>query len=181
MGEGKYLGQRGKFCVMLFDRQVQLERYLKAYAGISGPNVTPRRHEFSTVGSLAFATASECHNGLLFGEVHMHAHLVGQVVKNLTVGYKNNLIELPRWWVEGLGHWYRRKMDPKINSFLTKINDLSKGRLATDYPPPDYILVGPGPYLIVPRPCETEEEFQKLVAEQSEPSPPLDDPSPSSG
>ena len=127
MGEGKFLGQRAKFNVILFDREVQLARYLQAFAGIRARPIIPRRHEFSGIGSLVFTTASECHNGLLFGEVQMHAHLVDEVVKNLTVGYKSNLIELPNWWVEGLGHWYRRRIDPRIN-FLDptvdgKLND----------------------------------------------------------
>jgi hypothetical protein len=114
MGEGKYLGQREKFCVILFDRKTQLLRYLQAFAEYTGTAALPVRHEFSRIGSLAFATASQCHGGMLYGEVHMHAHLAGEVVKNLASGYKANMIRLPNWWCEGLGHWYSRKVDPKI-------------------------------------------------------------------
>ena len=60
-------------------------------------------------------------------------------------------------------------MDPKIESFLTEVNDLTKGRLAADYPPPDYIVIGECPNcLIVPRPCATEEEFRELCAREQE-------------
>ena len=66
-------------------------------------------------------------------------------------------------------------MDPKIESFLNNVNDLTDGRLAADYPPPDYILIGECPdCLVIPRLCATDEEFERLVAEQTKPPAPED-------
>ena len=57
-------------------------------------------------------------------------------------------------------------MDPEIKVCLSEVNSLTDGRLAADYPPPDYILVGNG--LIVPRQCTEEEWLEKYGGELSD-------------
>ncbi|MCA8955548.1 MAG: hypothetical protein KDC87_05710 [Planctomycetes bacterium] len=115
MGKGPHLGQRGKFCVILFDQRTQLERYTGAYAGKKVKVGRPLRHVLHGGDSLGFATASECFGGRLYDDVAMHAHVAGMVAQCLADGYKATHGVLPTWWIEGLGHYHRRRVEPRFD------------------------------------------------------------------
>lgn len=114
MGSGPYLGQRGKYCVLMFQSRASLERYLKQFPKIDGGG-NPTRHTVAGGHSLAFATATECFEGRLVDDRSMHSHVVGHVVEMLADGYKSRFGPLPVWFVKGLSHWFRRRIEPRIN------------------------------------------------------------------
>ena len=148
MGKGPFLGMRGKYCVILFNERSQLERYLRAFAGL-GPKQTASSHRYldRAADSMVFATAAECFDKQLFGDLQMHNHVIGAVVSNLLDGYKGRITPVPAWLGQGLGHWFRRRIDPRFNILSEDIDPVEephdawrwghrvRGRVQHDYFP----------------------------------------------
>ena len=126
MGQGPYLGMRGKLLIMLMQKGGNLTRYAaRAKGGIktSGGH-KPQRHYFVETGSMFFGTACECANGGLFNDHALRCHVVFNMVQSLIDGYKEFYFVLPVWVREGVSHWYLRNIDPTEHCF-TGLKDRS--------------------------------------------------------
>jgi len=72
-GEGPYLGQRGKYLILLFEKESSFARYWGRFVGGAGDR--PMRHNFAASDSLFFGTAAEFFDGFLKDDTALHAHL----------------------------------------------------------------------------------------------------------
>lgn len=120
MGQGPYLGMRGKFLILLMKKGGNLNRYAAKARGTTFQakgKPDPQRYYFTKTGSLFFGTACECGKGSLFSDHALHCHVVFNTVQSLVDGYKDFFFALPVWSREGLSHWYLRNIDPKEHCF----------------------------------------------------------------
>ena len=116
-GEGPYLGQKGKFIVLLFDRAGSFARYAREFTG--SKQRFSMRHYFARTDSLAFVTCEEFAEGKFREDAALHAHVAFHVVHNLLDGYLHYDHVLPVWFTEGAASWYVRKLDPVFTSWTT--------------------------------------------------------------
>ncbi len=115
MGEGPYLGLPSKFTVLVFDRKSSVGRYTNVYLGHEAQ--WPQRWYFPQTGSFLFATAAEFLEGGYINDSALACDVISGVVQNLGNGYRGYRSVLPLWFSEGLGHWFRRRYDPRYHLF----------------------------------------------------------------
>ncbi len=133
-GEGPYLGMRGKFTVLLFEKSSALARYGERWLG--GATLEAKRHLFHGDGSLLIALATENPlGGAPKNDTELHAHLAFNLAHNLLDGFKFFWYQLPVWWNEGVAHWYSRRIDPQYISFSGMNEDVAAARREWDWPP----------------------------------------------
>ena len=128
MGEGPYLGQRGKFIVLLFDRASSFGRYVKTYAGRDQGFAI--RHHFVKEDALLFATSEEFAQGRFRDDRSMHCHVVFNVVHNLLAGYRHFSHPVPPWFAEGFAQWHVRRLVPGFTNYTTLDEFSLDGRFA---------------------------------------------------
>ena len=115
MGQGPYLGQEGKFTVILFRKESGFARFFQKFA--DGKLYTyPRRHHFLKSGNIFFGSCEEFADGTLAIDAAMHGSVVYNVTQNLLNGYKMYYYNIPVWVKTGLAHYYQRKLHPQWNS-----------------------------------------------------------------
>ncbi len=121
MGQGPYLGQEGKFEVLILPSEAASLGYLKEQFGLLIK--LTQRWNIIDRGSLALITHTG--QGSLRVDEAMHGHVVFNLVINMLDGYKHYSYELPVWIREGLAHYFERNLNPNFNSF-----DSSEGAVA---------------------------------------------------
>ncbi len=115
MGEGKYLGMKQKYVVLMFSKLGDHIRYLSLFVGTT--QRFAKRHHFKVFGSLLLCTAEEVDDGRLKNDVALHVHVIWNTTHNLVDGFRLYHVDIPVWFKEGLAHWYGRRVDPKWNNF----------------------------------------------------------------
>ncbi|MHC4943697.1 MAG: hypothetical protein ACYTG7_11830 [Planctomycetota bacterium] len=111
-GLGPYLGCMGKFIVVLFEQQGNMQRYLARYQERYHPKVA--RYPVRYPESLLFVASADAFRGTKDEEPALHGYVISNVVRNLIDGYRHYKYNLPMWWTEGLTHWYVRRIDPAL-------------------------------------------------------------------
>jgi hypothetical protein len=114
MGEGPFLGQYGKFCVLILDRRADLARYMRSFTGRETDE--PTSHYFHDSSSHVFVTSPDVSYGALASDRAMHCNIVYGVVRNFVTGFGGFGYLIPVWNVEGPAHWFRRRLDDRFNS-----------------------------------------------------------------
>ncbi|MEZ5988582.1 MAG: hypothetical protein R3F30_05575 [Planctomycetota bacterium] len=115
MGEGRFLGQKEKYAVLLLQKESDYTRYLRTYIGMA--QTFAKRHNFKMTDMLFFGTAAELYEGSLRHDTSMHCHVYFNVVQQLINGYRHYNFDFPVWFKEGVGHFYGRGVDEKYNNF----------------------------------------------------------------
>ncbi len=115
-GEGPYLGQGGKFLVLVLDKPGALARYLGRFAGIQGGGEA-MRFNFMRSDSLFSGITVEGPDGSKYDDRQLHSTLVFNVANNLIDGYEHYWYRLPAWLSEGLSHWFARRAYDGFGSF----------------------------------------------------------------
>lgn len=123
MGFGPYLGQKGKYLLLLCDDAGTYQDYLKRYVGRDSK--LGQRWHFKDTGSLFYGVSAESEEGRLKDDTALHCNVVFNVVHNCIDGYRHYSYDLPVWIKEGLAHWFERRINPRWNSF-----DQNEGSLA---------------------------------------------------
>ncbi len=118
MGEGPYLGQPGKFLVVLAHKALSAGTYTRSFQGVAATDTT--RHNHVAEGSLAIVTSTEFAEKALADDRKLHSHVVYSVVHNLVDGYKFYWQPLPSWLTEGLPLWFSRTIDDEFLNFSGK-------------------------------------------------------------
>ncbi len=129
LGAGPYLGQHGKFAVLILEQKGDVERYFRRWANRNLEE--PSAHHFLGTNSLVFVTTPDTRFDALKTERGLHCNVVYATVRNFVWGFRGFTYDLPTWVSEGLGHWYRRRVDEDYNSFgalATNQIDLVHGR-----------------------------------------------------
>lgn len=132
LGKGRYLGQPGKYLVILFQKTSDFERYLDRFAGIHSRDSV--RHNFQKSNNLLVAINTEGNDEWLRNPVALHSHLVFNTVGNLVDGYKGYWYAMPAWWSVGLAHWYARQVHPEIVNITMEADDVVDEADAWDWP-----------------------------------------------
>ncbi len=138
MGQGPYLGQKGKYEVLVLPSLGQFRAYLNANYGLTTQK--PQRWNIIPRDTLQFVTRLD--EGKLKLDAALHNSLIFNLTINFIDGYKHYSYDPPVWIREGLGHWFERNNDPRFNSF-----DSSEGGTAdmfnkVDWEPEVVKLVG---------------------------------------
>jgi len=116
MGEGKYLGQKNKFAVMIVTKESTLGRYCERFANAYAHGGS-KTHNFAESGSLFYGTCTELAEGYLSDDSRLHCNVIFGVTKNLLLGLKGYIHSLPLWFTEGLAHWYVDQIDERYHMF----------------------------------------------------------------
>lgn len=107
------LGERGKFCLLLLQRESDLGRYLRCFPRLAGDG--PLCHSFFDTGSRVFVTCAEREGGGWMSDTALHCEAVYGLMLNMLATCTGDH-DSPLWWREGLCHWYQRRIDPRYDS-----------------------------------------------------------------
>ena len=132
-GEGPYLGQRGKYVVLLLDRASSFGRYARAFLDTRQRFTV--RHLFRLADSMLLSTCEEFAEGRFRDDAALHCHVVFNVVHNLLDGYRHYNHDLPVWFKEGLAQWHVRRIDPRFTSWSTASEWGADWRPVADWAP----------------------------------------------
>jgi hypothetical protein len=117
-GTGPYLGQKGKFELLLLAGEANSLRYLQETFGL----VVRRSQRWNVIDrDTLIAVINDADEGLL-KDPAMHCHVVYNMTINLIDGFKHYSFELPFWLRAGLAHLLEREVWPEFNTF-----DISEG------------------------------------------------------
>jgi hypothetical protein len=117
-GMGPYLGQKGKYEVLILSGEENSLRFLQELFGL----VVRRSQRWNVLDrDSLIAVINDADEGLL-KDAAMHCHVVYNMTINLIDGYKHYSFELPYWLRAGLAHLMEREVWPEFNTF-----DISEG------------------------------------------------------
>jgi len=115
MGRGPYLGNKGKFLVLLFTKQSTCGRYVTTFT--KAKSDASARWYFEQTDSFLFATALDFGEGAFRTDVALHAHVIHNLVHCFVDSFKGYSYVIPVWWKEGLAHRFRRQLTDEHNNF----------------------------------------------------------------
>lgn len=118
VGEGPYLGQKGKYMFLLFDKVKPFSQYMRRYIGKT--TVMGQQWNFGEADALIYTYCAESpeDDGRLRKDTPMHAHVISMATMSLTDGYLHYNYNLPVWMRAGLMHWFERDVDPRFNTYI---------------------------------------------------------------
>ncbi|MBK8977739.1 MAG: hypothetical protein IPM29_17670 [Planctomycetes bacterium] len=115
MGRGPFLGVKGKFIVLLCEKESTSGRYLQTYTQ-ADPSA-PSRWYFLDTDCFAYVTSMEFADGVYSSDRAMHACVRFNVARSLLDAFKGFSYQAQAWWTEGLAHWLRREVVEDVNAF----------------------------------------------------------------
>lgn len=121
MGEGPFIGHKGKFEVLLVPAEAACIMYLKNEFGLT-TKLTQRWH-IITKDTLSLVIHTT--QGQLREDMALHGHLAFNLAINLLDAFKHYSYDTPIWLREGLAHFMEREIGTKYNTF-----DSSEGSVA---------------------------------------------------
>jgi hypothetical protein len=113
MGSGPYLGQAGKYEVLLVPNEANLVTYVQNQFGL----LTKKSQRWNVPTLHTISVTIHAGGEGLREDEGMHAHLVFNLAINLLDGYKHYSYDTPIWIREGLAHFMEREVSQKFNSF----------------------------------------------------------------
>ena len=121
MGSGPYLGQSGKFEVLLLPSEAASVSFLQEQFGL----IITRTQRWNVIPKDTLILVAHAGQGQLKDDGAMHNHVAFNLAINMLDGYKHYSYETPIWIREGLAHFMEREIDPEFNTF-----DSSEGAVA---------------------------------------------------
>lgn len=112
-GEGPYVGQRGKFELLIVPARNDHVTFLREQFGLS----TETTQRWNVVSRDSMIAVMHTQEDTLRSDVALHGHVAFVLTHNLENGYEHYSYETPNWIREGLGHFVEREIDPRYNSF----------------------------------------------------------------
>jgi hypothetical protein len=113
MGEGPYLGQGGKFEVLLLPSEAAHTTYLRQQFGLG----TRRSQRWNVPERGTLSVTIHEAQGRLRVDTAMHGHVAFNLGHLFLEGFKHYSYDMPRWLQTGLAHWFEREVLPLYNSF----------------------------------------------------------------
>ncbi len=113
MGEGPFLGQVGKYEVLLLPGQVEFDAYAKSDMGKLGDGTNLKRMEDTDAQS----TSLHLMDGAMWDDDGVTGYMLHHLVHALLTGYKHDNYPTPPWIQEGLAHALERESSPQFTSF----------------------------------------------------------------
>lgn len=121
MGQGPYLGQKGKFEILFLPSEGSLREFLRKQFGL----MTRLSQRWNVIARDSLILVVHTQQGSLRVDAAMHGHIAFNLAEQFLNGYKHYSYDTPVWIHEGLAHWIERSIDPNYNSF-----DSSEGAVA---------------------------------------------------
>ena len=121
MGVGPYLGQVGKYEVLILPSQASSEIYLEKQFGL----LIKRTQRWNLIDRDTISATIHVDQGNLRNDAALHGHVAFNVAINLLDGFKHYNYDIPVWLREGLAHYMERWISPEHNTF-----DSSEGSVA---------------------------------------------------
>jgi len=112
-GEGPYMGQKGKYEVLILPSEGDLTAYIKDQFGLH-QKVTSR---WNIMERDTIAVTIQLRHADLKKDLALHGHVAFNLAHNMLDGYEHYSYETPIWIHEGLAHFMEREISPKYNSF----------------------------------------------------------------
>lgn len=119
-GEGPYVGQKGKFELLVLPTASDQVGFLMKQFGLTIKR-TQRWHTLERGALIVVTNVSE--NELLEDE-KIHGHVVFNLSINMLDAFKHYSYDTPCWLREGLGHFMEREINPRFNTY-----DASEGSI----------------------------------------------------
>ncbi|MFT5051278.1 MAG: hypothetical protein ACI8QZ_002689 [Chlamydiales bacterium] len=120
-GEGPYLGQKGKYEILVWPSEGIHYEFLNEQFGLRLRR-TQRYNVIERDSLILLAHIQQ--EGLRYDEA-LHGHLAFNMTIQFLDGYKHYSYDSPVWMLEGMAHWIERSINPNFNSF-----DASEGGAA---------------------------------------------------
>jgi glutaredoxin len=121
MGEGPYLGEKGKYEILILPSEASHSQYLQAHFGL----LIKKTQRWNLPEKDTLSVTIHTGQGNLRKDEALHGHLVFNLTINLLDGYKHYSYDTPIWIREGLAHVCEREISPRFNTF-----DSSEGGIA---------------------------------------------------
>lgn len=121
MGEGPYIGQAGKFELLILPSEAALTTFLREQFGL----LIKQTQRWNVIPRDTLIAVIHAEQGNLRDDEALHGHVAFNLGINLLDGYKHYSYETPIWIREGLGHFLEREINPRFNTF-----DSSEGAVA---------------------------------------------------
>lgn len=112
-GEGPYLGQKGKFEVIMFPSEANSLRYLSESFGLQ----IKRTQRWNVDHRDSLTVTIHLQQGSLRDDPALHGHLAFNMIQNMYDGLRHYSYNSPIWLKEGLAHWAERRVTTKYNTF----------------------------------------------------------------
>ncbi len=112
-GMGPYLGQEGKFEILLLHNKAAHLDFLKAFTGLE--HSKPQRHHFIKRGVLFFGCHTE--EDQLSRDLFLNASLFHNLGHNFIDAFEHYSYDLPVWITCGFAHWAERQVSREYASY----------------------------------------------------------------
>ncbi len=121
MGEGPYLGQKGKYELLIVPTIAVQVSFLREQFGLQ----IKKTQRWNVIEHDTMIVVMHVEDGDLRNDSGLHGHVAFNVSINMLDGFKHYSYETPYWLREGLGHFLERELNPEYNTF-----DSSEGGIA---------------------------------------------------
>lgn len=112
-GEGPYLGQKGKYELLILPGEGDLVAYIRDQYGLT-TNLTSR---WNNIERDSIVVTMHLADGDLKKDTALHGHVAFNLAHNLLDGFEHYSYDTPIWIHEGLAHYFEREVSPLYNSF----------------------------------------------------------------
>lgn len=136
-GVGPYLGQIGKFEVLLLPSEGAAKDFLRGKLGLT--TKLSQRWNFMERDTMSLMVHTD--QGGLGVDEALHGHVLFNLTHMLLHGYKHYSYDLPVWIREGLAHWYERKLNPRFNTFDSAEGSAAEETRKANWRPPTLKMV----------------------------------------
>ena len=129
MGEGPYLGQRGKYEILIMPSE---PLHLDLANDQFGLRVR-RTQRYNVIERDSLIILAHLQQEGLRDDGALHGHLAFNQTVNFLDGYKHYSYDSPVWLLEGMAHWVERSINPAFNSFDASEGGSSFSSRKTDW------------------------------------------------
>lgn len=140
MGEGPYLGQKGKYEVLILPSEASSVAFLKESFGLT----IKRTQRWNVVDRDSITLTIHIQQGSLKVDPALHGHVAFNMAHNFLDGLKHYNYDTPIWLHEGFAHSMERRVHPKYNSFDGAEGSVPKTTRKEDWRPEVLKLVRGG-------------------------------------
>ena len=129
MGEGPYLGQKGKFEVLILPSEATYMSFLREQFGLS----LTRTLRWNIIPEDTLTLIAHIEQAQLKKDSALHGHLGFNLGISFLNSYKHYSYDAPIWLREGIGHFMERRIDPRFNTFDSSEGSLPKVTKKSDW------------------------------------------------
>ena len=120
MGEGPYLGMKGKYEVLVVPTEGVQVAFLRDQFGLQIRK--SQRWHITDIATMIVVINTEED---MKSDEALHGHMAFNLAINMLNGFKHYSYDTPVWLTEGLAHYFERSINPKFNSY-----DSAEGSIA---------------------------------------------------